>query len=104
MIFLHFVKLSGRLTNCHDKLPYCQVKLAKLFGQNIFTSMKNERIFGIMVLLAFIGVISFFHVDSYVGDKYGINWLFVLIGVIFSLGAIGCYGILWKRDRSSRDE
>lgn len=44
-----------------------------------------------LVFSAFASVISFFHIDSWVADKNGINWLFWTIGIVFGLAALYCY-------------
>ena len=49
--------------------------------------MTLKKWYAVLVISAFIAVISFFHVNSYIGDKHHINGLFVIIGVVFSLVA-----------------
>jgi putative Ca2+/H+ antiporter (TMEM165/GDT1 family) len=50
--------------------------------------MTVKKWFAVMTITAFIGVISFFHVNSYIADKNKINGLFIVAGVVFSLVAI----------------
>ena len=40
-------------------------------------------------LFAFLSIISFFHINSAIGDKYKINTVFLIAGIVFALlGAI----------------
>lgn len=49
------------------------------------------RWFTVMVITAFVSVISFFNINSYFADKHKINWLFTVVGIIFALVAIYSY-------------
>lgn len=49
--------------------------------------MSTKKLFIIMVILAFASVISFFHVNSWVADKHGLNGLFKILGIVFGLAA-----------------
>ena len=44
--------------------------------------------FWFMTVFAFASVICFFNVNSYVGDKYRINSVFVIAGIVFAAIAI----------------
>lgn len=58
-----------------------------------------------MVVAAFISVIAFFHVDSYVADKNGLNPLFIIGGIVFGLLAIGClYKVVKQGGTSSHQQ
>jgi uncharacterized membrane protein len=43
--------------------------------------MKFNKYFTGFAACAFLGVVSFFQVDSYFADKHNLNWLFIAIGV-----------------------
>jgi hypothetical protein len=45
--------------------------------------MKNKYFAG-MVICAFISVISFFQINGYKVDQHNLNWLCILIGVLFA--------------------
>lgn len=64
--------------------------------------MSTKKWFAVMVILAFGSVISFFHVDSYIADKNGLNPLFIIGGILFGLLAIGClYKVIKQGGTSS---
>ncbi len=49
----------------------------------------TKKWFAFMTISAFISVISFFHINSYVGDKYKLNTAFLITGIAVAL--IACY-------------
>lgn len=57
-------------------------------NKNILEKIFLNPWYGGAVICAFIAMGSIFTVDSYVADKYNLNWLFVLIGVVFGVLAI----------------
>lgn len=44
--------------------------------------------FILSVLAAFIGMISYFQINSYKADKNGLNGFWLITGIVFTLGAI----------------
>ncbi|MEP7375524.1 MAG: hypothetical protein ABI675_19420 [Chitinophagaceae bacterium] len=50
-----------------------------------------KKWFAFMTVFAFASVICFFNINSYFADTHKINWLFILLGIVFALVAI--YGL-----------
>lgn len=59
---------------------------------------KSNPWYTAMVVSAFAGIISLFHINSYVADKNNINWLFITLGIILLAGAGFC---LYKANKTS---
>lgn len=51
---------------------------------------RQDKYWAATVVLAFVGIISFFQVNSYFADKNNINWLFKVIGTVGVVGALYC--------------
>lgn len=47
--------------------------------------MTLKKWYAVLVITAFISVISFFQINSYFADKHKINWLFIVVGVLFAI-------------------
>lgn len=54
--------------------------------------------FTLTVIAAFIGMVSFFQINSYFADKHKVNGLFTVMGIVFTLAAIFC---IWKANKTS---
>ncbi len=54
--------------------------------------------YGFMVVAAFASIISFFQVNSAFADKHHINWLWIVLGVVFALVFV-YFG--WKANKTS---
>lgn len=61
--------------------------------------MKSLKYYILLTISAAIAVIMFFHINSYVADKYSANWLFWLAGFVFSGTAV--YYLIQTRNNSN---
>jgi uncharacterized membrane protein len=66
--------------------------------------MSLKKWYAVMVVTAFIGVISFFQINSYFADKHKANGVFIIIGILFSLAAIGSYFMANKIGNPGKDK
>lgn len=51
---------------------------------------RQRKFWAATVVLAFASVVSFFHINSYVADKNGLNGVFTVAGIVLALVAAGC--------------
>lgn len=65
--------------------------------------MSLKKWYALMVVTAFIAVISFFHINSYFADKHKINGLFLVVGIVFSLVALYSYYMANKIGNPGKD-
>lgn len=55
------------------------------FVVGLFKMIPVSFRFVAFVLMAFLAVLSFFHVGSYYADQHHLNWLFWLAGIVLSI-------------------